>query len=82
MPNSWGSRDIDETLTYTAPAGINEVRNFYRSEMSGLGWRPTSSLTTDDGRFAMLVFEKGDVNVGVSITVLGQNTSFVTLGIY
>jgi hypothetical protein len=82
MPDAWGSRDIDETLTYTVPAGIDEVRDFYQREMSDRGWRPTSSVTTDDGRFTMLVYEKGDVNVGVSITVLGQNTSFVTLGIY
>ncbi len=77
-----GSRDINGTFAYVVPAGIDEVRVSYPRETSDQGWRPTSSVTTDDGRFTMLVLEKGDVNVGVSITVLRQNASFVTPGNY
>jgi hypothetical protein len=82
MPRARGGRDINGTFACVVPAGIDAVRVSYRRETSDHGWRPTSSVTTDDGRFTMLVFEKGDVNVGFSTTVLGQNTSFVTLGIY
>jgi len=82
MPGARGKRDIDGTLTYTVPASLAQVRFFYRREMVNLGWRSTSEVTTDDEAFTMMVFEKDDANVGVSISVLGQDLSYVTLGLY
>jgi len=82
MNGARGARDIEGTFTYTVPASLAEVRTFYVREMVDLGWRATSELSTDDEEFAMLVFEKGKVNVGVSISSLGSDLSFVTLGLY
>ena len=82
MPGGRGKRDIDGTFTYTVPASLAQVRSFYRQEMVNLGWRPTSELPADDEAFIMMVFEKDDANLGVSISVLAQSLSFVTLGLY
>ena len=82
MGSARGARDIDGTFTFTVPASLAEVRSYYMREMVNLGWRATSELTSDDEAFAMFVFEKGKVNVGVSVSVLASELSFVTLGLY
>jgi hypothetical protein len=81
MENGWGGRDIDGTFTYSVAASLDEVRLYYLREMVDLGWRATSELSTSE-EFVMLVFEKGKVNVGVSISALGSSSAFVTLGLY
>ena len=82
MIEARSKRDLNGTFAYTVPASLAEVQAYYAREMSDLGWRATSELVTDDGAFTMFVFEKDKVNVGVSVSALGPNLSYVTLGLY
>lgn len=63
---------------YTVEATVEEVETFYESEMQPLGWSQLGVGEGENGALLM-IFQKDEVIVSVSILLLDESTAYVFL---
>jgi hypothetical protein len=83
LKDSWssdGSSVLAMSVVWETDASSQEIANFYRSELSAMGWKEVSSFTTADSD--TLTFNKNNTDGYIAVAKSsGFNTISVTLGI-
>jgi hypothetical protein len=78
LPGAIGGEALDGGYQYTTTADLDEITNFYETELANMGYE--SELTVDEvAGYAILNFHKGDVTGMVVIAPLGDGLNGVAI---
>jgi hypothetical protein len=70
MPQATAGQEFNATnYSYKTSATVQEAKDFYDSQMNGLGWSPAISMSGND-EGAILVFSKDDSLLTITISVV------------
>jgi len=62
-------------VSYTSAASVEDIANFYREKLTGLGWTQDSSMEYFDETGGLMVFNKDGSGLTISISVDNGETT-------
>jgi len=78
MPQATGGQETEDALayTYTVRGSALEVQDFYKREMSLLGWRLLTAGRAENNN-AIMIFQKDFLSINIIIVGRGDETYVV-----
>jgi hypothetical protein len=71
MPGAVTGDEAEDRYRFMLPSSVDQVRDFYNSELPKLGWKFDTQGTGENGA-PIFIYTKGDSILSISVIILGE----------